>query len=284
MFIVNLAIFDLCMMLEMPMLLYNSYFQRIVGGDLACTIYAVFGSFSGIGGAATNAAIAYDRFKTISSPLDGKLNKGQAIAFIILTWVWTMPFTILPALKIWGRYIPEGFLTTCSFDFLTDNDDTRVFVASIYGWAYCLPMFLISMFYWKLFKHVRGHEKMLKDQAKRMNVQSLTSNKDQAAQSVEIRIAKACFTIFFLFVCAWTPYSIVALIGAFGDRKLLTPLVTMIPAVCAKIVSCVDPFVYALSHPRFRSVLEKKVPWLGIKEELHETDTKSLTTTATTET
>lgn len=75
------------------MLLYNSYYQKIIGGDTFCTIYAVLGSFSGIGGASTNAVIAYDRFKTISSPLDGKLTKGQAVTFIILTWVWTMPFT-----------------------------------------------------------------------------------------------------------------------------------------------------------------------------------------------
>lgn len=54
MFIVNLAIFDLCMMLEMPMLLYNSFFQRMAGGDVACTVYAIFGSFSGIGGAAVS--------------------------------------------------------------------------------------------------------------------------------------------------------------------------------------------------------------------------------------
>lgn len=63
MFIVSLAIFDLCMMLEMPMLLVNSYYQHIVGGDTACTVYAVLGSLSGIGGACTNAAIAYDRYK-----------------------------------------------------------------------------------------------------------------------------------------------------------------------------------------------------------------------------
>ena len=126
---------------------------------------------------------------------------------------------------------------------------------------------------------------MLKDQAKRMNVQSLASNKDAAAQSVEIRIARACFTIFFLFVCAWTPYAIVAIVGAFGNRKLLTPLATMIPAVAAKVVSCLDPFVYAISHPRYRAVLEKKCPWMGIREELPDTtDTKSAVTTATTET
>lgn len=154
-------------------------------------------------------------------------------------------------------------------------------MACIFTWAYCIPMFLIAMFYLNLFKHVRLHEKMLKAQAKRMNVQSLSANKDAASKSVEIRIAKAAFTIFFMFVCAWTPYAIVALIGAFGNRMLLTPLVTMIPAVCCKIVSCIDPVVYAISHPRFRAALEKRLPWLGIREDLHEEETKSAMTTIT---
>lgn len=142
-------------------------------------------------------------------------------------------------------------------------------------------MILIAIFYTGLFKHVRLHEKMLKEQAKRMNVQSLSANKDAASKSVEIRIAKAAFTIFFMFICAWTPYAIVALIGAFGNRQLLTPLVTMIPAVCCKIVSCIDPIVYAISHPRYRAALEKKLPWLGIKENLLEDETKSAQTVVT---
>lgn len=173
------------------------------------------------------------------------------------------------------------FLTTCSFDFLSKNDETRVFVACIFAWAYCIPMFLIAIFYLNLFKHVRAHEKMLKAQAKRMNVQSLSANKDAASKSVEIRIAKAAFTIFFMFVCAWTPYAIVALIGAFGNQQLLTPLVTMIPAVCCKIVSCIDPWVYAISHPRYRAALEKRLPWLGIREDLREEETKSAMTAIT---
>jgi r-opsin len=125
---------------------------------------------------------------------------------------------------------------------------------------------------------------MLKEQAKKMNVQSLSNNKENSSQSVEIRIAKAAFTIFFLFVCAWTPYAIVALTGAFGNRKLLTPLVTMIPAVFAKVVSCLDPWVYAISHPRYRQVLEKKVPWLGIREDLHECSSETKSTITTSET
>lgn len=111
--------------------------------------------------------------------------------------------------------------------------------------------------------------------------------------------------ILFLSDLIFTAYAIVALIGAFGNRELLTPLTTMIPAVCAKIVSCIDPWyvnfnflikvffkifislirVYAISHPRYRQVLEAKVPWLGIREPSTEpSESRSTGTTATSET
>jgi r-opsin len=51
-----------------------------------------------------------------------------------------------------------------------------------------------------------------------MNVESLRSNQDANAQSAEVRIAKAAITICCLFIASWTPYAIVAIIGAFGDR------------------------------------------------------------------
>lgn len=96
------------MMLEMPLLIYNSYHQRIMGGAVMCKWYAVLGAVSGIGGAATNAVIAYDRYKTISSPLDGRIKTGKAVLLILITWFWAFPYTMLPALDIWGRFVPEG--------------------------------------------------------------------------------------------------------------------------------------------------------------------------------
>jgi len=45
-------------------------------------------------------------------------------------------------------------------------------------------------------------------------------------------------------------------------RALITPTVSMVPAICCKLVACFDPYVYAISHPRFRfdnnGLLEKK--------------------------
>jgi r-opsin len=68
--------------------------------------------------------------------------------------LWTTPFTVFPILEVWGRYIPEGYLTTCSFDYLTNDKDTKIFVGTIFIWAYAFPMALIVVNYARLFKHV----------------------------------------------------------------------------------------------------------------------------------
>jgi r-opsin len=51
-----------------------------------------------------------------------------------------------------------------------------------------------------------------------MNVESLRSNQQQNQTSAEIRISKAAISICFLFVASWTPYAVLALIGAFGNQ------------------------------------------------------------------
>lgn len=55
----------------------------------------------------------------------------------------------------------------------------------------------------------------------------------------------------------------------------------MIPACTCKFVACLDPYVYAISHPRYRIELNKKLPWLAIKETIP-ADTVSTTTDVST--
>ena len=51
-------------------------------------------------------------------------------------------------------------------------------------------MCLIFLYYGRMVGHVSAHEKALREQAKKMNVESLRSNANANAQSAEIRIAK----------------------------------------------------------------------------------------------
>lgn len=142
------------MMMEIPLFLVNSFSEKLQGNKTGCNIYAALGSLSGMGGAITNAAIAYDRYRAISRPLKARLSRPQAVLFIIFTWFWAIPFTVMPWIGVWGKFVPEGYLTTCSFDYLTDDIDTKVFVVAIFVWAYCIPILFICIYYMKLFLHV----------------------------------------------------------------------------------------------------------------------------------
>jgi len=110
--------------------------------------------------------------------------------FIVLIWAYTIPWALMPLMHVWGRFVPEGFLTSCSFDYLTDTSEIQYFVATIFTFSYCIPMVLITYYYSQIVSHVVNHEKALREQAKKMNVESLRSNANTNAQTMEIRIAK----------------------------------------------------------------------------------------------
>lgn len=82
-------------------------------------------------------------------------------------------------------------------------------------------MSLIIYYYSQIVSHVFNHEKALREQAKKMNVETLRSNQTQGASSVELRIAKAAITVCFLFVASWTPYAVMALIGGRNFIRML---------------------------------------------------------------
>lgn len=58
----------------------------------------------------------------------------------------------------------EGFLTSCSFDYLTSNDETKAFVGTMFVICYVIPMSFIIYFYSQIVCHVFNHEKALREQ------------------------------------------------------------------------------------------------------------------------
>ncbi|XP_067002745.1 opsin, ultraviolet-sensitive [Anabrus simplex] len=278
-FVINLAVCDFIMMLKTPIFIYNSFHQGFALGHRACQIFAFMGSCSGIGAGMTNAFIAYDRYRVIARPFDSKLSVGNAVMLVGVIWAYALPWAVMPLLEVWGRYAPEGYLTSCTFDYLLETPENTMFVLCIFLCSYVVPMSLIIYFYSQIVSHVVSHEKSLREQAKKMNVDSLRSNQQANQTSAEIRIAKVAIGICFLFVASWTPYAVMALIGTFGNKALLSPGVTMIPACACKAVACLDPYVYAISHPRYRLELQKRLPWLCIQEDQPASDTASTATT-----
>jgi r-opsin len=278
--IMNLAICDFIMMLKTPVFIMNSFNEGPVFGRLGCSIYGLMGAFTGPGAAITNAVIAYDRYRCVSDPMGKRWSLSQASMAVLGCWLYAAPCALLPFFEVVNRFVPEGYLTSCTFDYMSDTMETKLFVFALWVWCWIFPLAVIIFCYGQITSKVMNHEKELKAQAAKMNVTSLRSG-EQANARNEIRVAKVGITLTCLFLLSWTPYFMIAFIGTYGNRDKLTPFLSMIPACTCKLAACVDPFVYAINHPKYRIELQKRMPWLCVHEPEEPKDTGSSGSAAT---
>ncbi|XP_071039103.1 opsin, ultraviolet-sensitive isoform X2 [Parasteatoda tepidariorum] len=289
MFVIGLALSDLLMMAKTPVFIYNSFQLGPVFGSLGCTIYGVVGAYSGIGSAFCNALISYDRYRVIVHPFSKSgMTLAKAICILILIYIYVTPFALLPAFEIWSRFVPEGFLTSCAADFFMHDFNGRSYIVGTWFFGWFIPICTVLYCYFRIFLAVRNHELQIKEQARKMNVDSIRSNAAMNNSSAEVRIAKTAFCVIILFLFSWVPYISVAFLAGFSDpsERKITPIISMIPALTLKASACFDPFFYAISHPRYRLELQKRLPWLCIQEKAENASNGNIDTVskATTET
>lgn len=223
-------------------------------------IYGFVGGLTGCTSIATLAAIALDRYWAIAKPFEGlsALTVIRARVLAIGAWVYAGLFASVPALDIgYGRYVPEGYLTSCSFDYLTDELPPRYFIFTFFCGAWLVPFCTITYCYLNILKVVicqRSVSTTGKDH--RLSTRHV---KEQAKRKAEMKLAILVIAVIALFFVSWTPYAVVALLGIFGKKELLTPTVSMIPALFCKTAACINPFVYIITHPKFRKEIRNMI-------------------------
>ncbi|EDV51531.1 opsin, ultraviolet-sensitive [Drosophila erecta] len=238
--VMNLAICDFLMLIKCPIAIYNNIKEGPALGDIACRLYGFVGGLSGTCAIGTLTAIALDRYNVVVHPLQPlrRCSRLRSYVIILLIWCYSFLFAVMPALDIGlSVYVPEGFLTTCSFDYLNKETPARIFMALFFVAAYCIPLTTIVYSYFYILKVV-------------FTASRIQSNKDKA--KTEQKLAFIVAAIIGLWFLAWSPYAIVAMMGVFGLERHITPLGSMIPALFCKTAACVDPYLYAATHPRFR--------------------------------
>jgi len=269
MFVVNLAMSDAIMMFCMgPPVTYNAFVQRYwMYGAFACQLYACVGAICGTSSLLTMVVIGYDRYNVIVKGFSGvKITAGKAFIMLVTIWSYSIVVSSMPFFG-WGGYMTEGGLMTCGYDYLSQEWNKKSYMWFAFVFNFLIPLACNAFFYTKIVKAVVMHEAALKAQAKKMNVDSLRSNNADDNESAEVRIAKVAITNVMLWVTIWSPYAFVNMIAVFGNQAIVTPMVSQIPAFMAKSASCLNPLVYAISHPKYREALSREVPCLGIREE-----------------
>nr|XP_023024923.1 opsin, ultraviolet-sensitive-like [Leptinotarsa decemlineata] len=219
----------------------------------ACRLYGFLGGLTGTLSIITLSVISFDRYFVIKFPLKRSLSEVRIKISLVVAWMYGSVFAIIPALDIGlGKYAYEGYLTSCSFDYLTDDPKIKVFILVFFVAAWVVPFILISFSYFNIMKVVAG-----RTISQKRGRDSFRHVKEEDNKKQEIKLALVVLSTIMMWFFSWTPYAVVALLGISDQKQIITPLTSMIPAIFCKAASCINPYVYALSHPKFKKELRK---------------------------
>ncbi|XP_052129432.1 opsin, ultraviolet-sensitive-like isoform X2 [Frankliniella occidentalis] len=254
--IANLAISDFFLLAKMPVFIYNSMYFGPILGQIGNDVYGFLGGLTGAVSIANLAAIALDRYHVIVQPLDPgrRISRLRARLCVLVTWVYGGVLASCPLLGL-SRYTPEGLLTSSSFDYLNSDWRNRTFIVCFFFAAWVVPFCIITLSYFGIYRIVERATQ--RGQAGEISDTSRTRRhcREHDKRRTEVRLAWVAAVVVGLWFISWTPYAVVALLAVSGRPP--DPLVSMLPALFCKTASCLDPYVYAVTHPRFRRELAK---------------------------
>ena len=221
-----------------------------------CQLYGVTTGTAGLVTINTLAAISFDRYTVVVRrvrPIH-HISKAINLLVIVVIWLVSVLWAACPLLG-WSHYTLEGIGTTCTFDYLTRTARNTSFVVMLMVFNFGLPLILIVFSYSRIFQAVASVRRGLMDCSPRISV---GSHRQQVRGQTELRTATTILVIIAFFCIAWTPYVIVALLGLFGDVSVVTPTVSALPCILAKVATVSNPPLYSIGHPKFR----KKIRYL----------------------
>uniref|UniRef100_A0A8B9RDM1 Opsin 4a (melanopsin) n=1 Tax=Astyanax mexicanus TaxID=7994 RepID=A0A8B9RDM1_ASTMX len=263
MFIINLAITDFLMCAtQSPIFFTTSMHKRWIFGEKGCELYAFCGALFGICSMITLTVIAVDRYFVITRPLAsiGVLSQKRALLILTCAWAYSLGWS-LPPFFGWSAYVPEGLLTSCTWDYVTFTPSVRAYTMLLFIFVFFIPLIVIIYCYFFIFRAIR----ITNQDVEKINGNNTrdTIKKFQRLRN-EWKMAKVALIVILLYVISWSPYSSVALTAFAGYADMLTPYMNSVPAVIAKASAIHNPIIYAITHPKYRLAIAKYIPFLRV--------------------
>ncbi|GAA51030.1 r-opsin [Clonorchis sinensis] len=260
--VINLAVGDALFSVINGFLLktLSGFATHWVWVPFACSFYGFTGGLFGFVSLASMTFIAIERYYGALRTTPYLITKKRALWIIPCIWIWSATWPSLPYFGI-GRWVLEGFQTSCTFDYISRDTPNRVFTICLFVLGFLLPvtatLLAYSAVYWLL--HRTSDELR---QVNRCEGDSKRLTYTRGYSIRQMRLAKASFAAFTLFVVSWGPYATVALISIMGFQNHLTTFSTEIPGLFAKTSAIYNPFLFATKDRKFRRVVALHFPVL----------------------
>nr|XP_045612178.1 parapinopsin-like [Procambarus clarkii] len=207
-------------------------------GPGVCVGYAFLMSFFGIASITSLTVLSFERYLMISRPWrNSELTHRRALLIICCSWAYAF-ITTTPPLFGWGGFGIEGPGISCSIDWVTRSWQNTSYIVFLFVLGLGVPVVVMAFSYTNILLTLKQHG--------HLGLQS-------GVARAEKRVAMMVLVMVVTFLAAWTPYSVITLIMAFGNPLLVTPGAAVAPAICAKSSCLYNPIIYVGLNTQFRS-------------------------------
>ncbi|XP_031712403.1 opsin 4xb [Anarrhichthys ocellatus] len=260
-FIMNLAVSDFLMAFtQSPIFFINCLYKEWAFGEMGCKMYAFCGALFGITSMINLLAISIDRYLVITKPLQTIHwgSKRRTTLAILMVWLYSLAWSLAPLVG-WSSYIPEGLMTSCTWDYVTYTLANRSYTMMLCCFVFFIPLGIILYCYLFMFLAIRKTTREVEHLGTQVRKSTLIKQKSMKS---EWKLAKIAFVVIVVYVLSWSPYACVTLISWAGHANILSPYSKAVPAIIAKASAIYNPFIYAIIHNKYRMTLADKFPCL----------------------
>ncbi|XP_068559619.1 opsin 4xb [Cebidichthys violaceus] len=260
-FIMNLAVSDFLMAFtQSPIFFINCLYKEWVFGEMGCKMYAFCGALFGITSMINLLAISIDRYLVITKPLQTIHwgSKRRTTLAMLMVWLYSLAWSLAPLVG-WSSYIPEGLMTSCTWDYVTYTLANRSYTMMLCCFVFFIPLGIILYCYLFMFLAIRKTTREVERLGTQVRKSTLIKQKSMKS---EWKLAKIAFVVIVVYVLSWSPYACVTLISWAGHADILSPYSKAVPAIIAKASAIYNPFIYAIIHNKYRRTLADKFPCL----------------------
>ncbi|KAM8887405.1 melanopsin-A-like isoform 1-T3 [Spinachia spinachia] len=273
-FIMNLAVSDFLMAFtQSPIFFINCLYKEWAFGEMGCKMYAFCGALFGITSMINLLAISIDRYLVITKPLRAIHwgSKRRTTLAILLVWLYSLAWSLAPLVG-WSSYIPEGLMTSCTWDYVTYTLANRSYTMMLCCFVFFIPLGIILYCYLFMFLAIRKTSRDVERMGTQVRKSTLIKQKSMKS---EWKLAKIAFVVIVVYVLSWSPYACVTLISWAGHADILSPYSKAVPAIIAKASAIYNPFIYAIIHNKYRMTLAAQFPCLSFLSPTPRKDTSS---------
>ena len=248
-YIVSLAISDILLsLLVLPAGISVALAGKWIFGNAICQFQGFVTPWFAYVSILTITLTAVNRYFKVVRPRKYRkyYTPRSTLLSIISAWVLAC-FGSVPYLAKGNEFIFHPGKLICAFDLRR----VHIIYTSLAGTAYFVcPSVIIIFCYWKVFHAVSSHKKRFTRSVKNCNPEVNTN-------TAEINVTKTLFAIVLGFALCYVQVFVIELLGSFIGQFALPRQVYVLYFFMASISSAVNPVIYGILNPSFKTELKK---------------------------